>query len=293
MTTTSTLEKTGRAPATHAAKDQQTREEASGRLPFRTGEVEKPAAQFEIDVPVSGSASDLLSFGGALLGANIRSRAADAPVTAHAGRHSHPSLGGIKRAVDLVFATLALLAALPVLAACAAAIRLTSKGPLFFLQYRLGQGGKAFSIVKFRTMMVNAEAALAEYLAAHPEAKQEWMTDHKLREDPRITPVGRFMRKFSLDELPQLWNVVKGEMSLVGPRPIVSSEIPKYGERYVDYCRVRPGLTGLWQVSGRNDTGYTQRVELDCHYVRSWSVTRDLEIIARTLPAVVRSAGAY
>jgi len=227
------------------------------------------------------------------LGANIRSRAADAPVTAHAWRKSHPSLSGIKRGVDLVLAALALLAALPVLAACAAAIRLTSKGPLFFLQYRLGQGGKAFSIVKFRTMMVNAEAALADHLAAHPEAKREWMTDHNLRVDPRITPVGRFMRKFSLDELPQLWSVVKGEMSLVGPRPIVSSEIPKYGEGYVDYCRVRPGLTGLWEVSGRNDTGYTQRVELDCHYVRRWSVTRDLEIIARTLPAVVRSAGAY
>jgi lipopolysaccharide/colanic/teichoic acid biosynthesis glycosyltransferase len=119
------------------------------------------------------------------------------------------------------------------------------------------------------------------------------MTDHKLRMDPRVTAVGKFMRKFSIDELPQLWNVVKGEMSLVGPRPIVSHEIPKYGDAYADYCRVRPGLTGLWQVSGRNDTGYTQRVELDRHYVRRWSVRQDLEIIARTLPAVVRSAGAY
>jgi lipopolysaccharide/colanic/teichoic acid biosynthesis glycosyltransferase len=253
----------------------------------------KNLAESTLGAPRSSSGGDLLSLGGALLGENIRSREAYGAATGHAVLHDHPSLRGLKRGLDVALAGLALLAALPLLLACAVATRLTSKGPLFFYQSRLGQGGKAFSIVKFRSMMINAEVALAEYLEANPEAKREWMTDHKLRMDPRITPVGRFMRKFSLDELPQLWNVVKGEMSLVGPRPIVSSEIPKYGEGYLDYCRVRPGLTGLWQVSGRNDTGYTQRVELDGHYVRCWSVARDLEIIARTLPAVVRSAGAY
>jgi Undecaprenyl-phosphate galactose phosphotransferase WbaP len=292
MTTTSSIEKTGYAAAPQPRQDEATNDRTSAHLPFGTG-AKKPAQDFSIGLPMSASTSDLLSLGGTLFGENIRSRTADALGTAHDGHHHHPSLRGLKRILDVVFAGLALLVALPFLAACAVSIRLTSKGPLFFLQYRLGQGGKAFSIVKFRTMMVNAEAALAEYLDAHPEAKQEWLTDHKLRVDPRITPVGRFMRKFSLDELPQLWNVVKGEMSLVGPRPIVSSEIPKYGKGYVDYCRVRPGLTGLWQVSGRNDTGYTQRVELDCHYVRRWSLTRDLEIVARTIPAVVRSAGAY
>jgi Undecaprenyl-phosphate galactose phosphotransferase WbaP len=244
-------------------------------------------------LPLSASGSDLLSLGGALLGENIRSRAADGTASAHARVHDHPSLRGLKRGLDVVLASLALLLALPLLAACAAAIRLGSKGPVFFLQPRVGQGGRAFSIVKFRTMMVDAEAVLAEYLAAHPEARQEWKASQKLRVDPRITPMGRIMRKLSLDELPQLWNVIKGEMSLVGPRPIPLYEIPVYGDGYADYCRVRPGLTGLWQVSGRSNTGYTQRVELDCHYVRCWSVTRDLEIIARTLPAVVRSAGAY
>ncbi len=294
MTTTKLVEALAEEMANNWATIQPTPGRASHEtyVPSRMARA-NTLAESTMGLPFSGSGSDLLSLGGALWGENIRSRATDGTATAHPGLHDHPSLRGLKRGLDVALASLALLAALPFLAACAAAIRLTSEGPLFFLQSRLGQGGKAFSIVKFRTMVVNAEAVLTEYLAAHPEAKQEWMTDHKLRMDPRITPVGRFMRKFSLDELPQLWNVVKGEMSLVGPRPIVASEIPKYGESYADYCRVRPGLTGLWQVSGRNDTGYTQRVELDRHYVRCWSVTRDLEIIARTLPAVVRSAGAY
>jgi Undecaprenyl-phosphate galactose phosphotransferase WbaP len=286
MTTTTLSEETGCGLSTQAGQDE--RIEAQ-----RTNETVSQGRRFGTGVPLSASSSDLFSLGGALLGENIRSRSTPASVTMHAGPHSHPSLCALKRSVDVVLAGLALLAALPILAACALAIRLTSKGPLFFFQSRLGHAGKAFSIVKFRTMIVDAEAVLAEYLEAHPEAKREWMIDHKLRMDPRITPVGRFIRKFSIDELPQLWNVVKGEMSLVGPRPIVTSEIPKYGDRYAEYCRVRPGLTGLWQVSGRNDTGYTQRVELDCHYVQRWSPKCDLEIIARTLPAVVRSAGAY
>ncbi len=253
---------------------------------------DEKANQFSMGVPLAASSSDLLSLGGALFGANMHSRAGSASA-AHAAPSDHPSLRGLKRTLDVVVAVLALLLALPLLAACAVAIRLTSKGPIFFFQSRAGRGGQAFSIVKFRTMMVDAEAALAKYLEAHPAAREEWKTTQKLRVDPRITPVGRIMRKLSLDELPQLWNVVKGEMSLVGPRPIPLYEIPVYGDGYVDYCRVRPGLTGLWQVSGRSNTGYTQRVELDCHYVRRWSVKQDLEIIARTLPAVVRSAGAY
>jgi lipopolysaccharide/colanic/teichoic acid biosynthesis glycosyltransferase len=205
--------------------------------------------------------------------------------------HEFSPLG--KRIFDFLFAACALLALSPILLLCAAAIRAESSGPVLFRQRRLGKGGKDFFIVKFRTMIPNAEAVLNRVLENDPKAREEWEKDRKLRNDPRITRLGRFLRRTSLDELPQFWNVLTGEMSVVGPRPIVKSEIAFYQQAYKSYCAVRPGITGLWQVSGRNDTGYGQRVALDCEYVASLSALLDLSIVFKTIKTVVGGAGAY
>ena len=146
---------------------------------------------------------------------------------------------------------------------------------------------------KFRTMCENSAEVLEEYLLRHPHARAEWSRTHKLRFDPRVTRVGRLMRQYSLDELPQLWNVFTGQMALVGPRPIVAAEVEKYAEGFRFYCRVKPGLTGLWQVSGRSELSYPQRVALDCDYVDRWSLRRDFIILVRTLRSVVNQDGAY
>jgi lipopolysaccharide/colanic/teichoic acid biosynthesis glycosyltransferase len=164
---------------------------------------------------------------------------------------------------------------------------------VFYGQWRIGYGGRRFRAWKFRTMVVNAEQQLEMHLANSPELRREWERDHKLRNDPRVTAIGRFLRKTSLDELPQLANVLIGQMSLVGPRPIVEEEIVKYGDAFRLYLRVRPGLTGLWQVSGRNDTGYAQRVRLDMHYVRNWSPWLDIHLLARTIGVIAGQKGAY
>ena len=142
-------------------------------------------------------------------------------------------------------------------------------------------------------MQVNADQLLESALAKDGALREEWLRDRKLRHDPRITRVGRFLRKTSLDELPQLWNVLRGEMSLVGPRPIVEEEVASYGQNFSLYCRVTPGLTGLWQVSGRNNTTYEERVAFDDYYVRNWSIWMDLYILARTFRAVLHADGAY
>ena len=150
-----------------------------------------------------------------------------------------------------------------------------------------------FPCYKFRTMVVNAEQVLQELLAKDARAAAEWQKDFKLRNDPRITRIGQFLRKTSLDELPQLWNVLKGEMSLVGPRPIIEKEVAYYSDFIFDYYRTKPGITGLWQVSGRNDTSYDQRVALDSWYVRNWSIWYDLAIIFDTIRIVLLRRGAY
>ena len=157
---------------------------------------------------------------------------------------------------------------------------------------RIGASGQVFECLKFRSMIANADAVLADLLARSPEAKAEWDATQKLRKDPRITPVGRLLRKTSLDELPQLINVVLGDMSLVGPRPIVASEVRFYGDKIAYYQAVRPGVTGLWQVSGRSDTTYDRRVQLDVWYVRNRSLWLDIAILFRTLPAVLSRRGA-
>ena len=171
-------------------------------------------------------------------------------------------------------------------------LKLTSPGPILYRQARIGQGGRHFHIYKFRTMEVDADKKLAQYLESHPHLRQEWELNQKLENDPRITLVGRFLRKTSLDELPQLWNVVTGDMSFVGPRPIVDSEIERYGDCFNLYKQVQPGITGLWQVYGRNKTTYQRRVQLDEFYVENWSLILDLYILYRTFRTVLLREGA-
>jgi Undecaprenyl-phosphate galactose phosphotransferase WbaP len=198
-----------------------------------------------------------------------------------------------KRALDLQGIVVGGLLISPLLLAVAALIKLDSPGPVFYAHQRLGRGGKHFRCWKFRTMYIEADQLLTEYLQGNAELHWEWQRDYKLRNDPRITRIGRFLRMTSLDELPQLWNVLRGEMSMVGPRPIVDAEVPRYGKVYDLYRRVRPGISGLWQVSGRNNTTYEERVALDAYYVRNWSIWLDLVILARTAGSTVLRRGAY
>lgn len=198
-----------------------------------------------------------------------------------------------KRCMDLVAATVGGLVILPFLFYLAVAVKLSSRGPILYGHRRIGKNGRYFTAWKFRTMFQNADLVLEHYLAEHPELHEEWQKDHKLRFDPRVTRIGRFLRKTSLDELPQLWNVIRGEMSLVGPRPIVTAEIKKYGPFYGLYTMVKPGITGLWQVSGRNNTTYEERIQLDAYYVRNWSPWMDLYLLLRTIRIVLFAKGAY
>ena len=172
-------------------------------------------------------------------------------------------------------------------------IKLDSPGPVFYRQLIIGRFGNRFLIYKFRTMVQNADQVLQNYLDNSPELKAQWLANHKLKQDPRVTHLGATLRKLSLDELPQIWNIIIGDMSLIGPRPIVDAEVEKYGKCFELYVQVRPGLTGLWQVSGRNDTSYEHRVELDEYYVRNRSLKLDLQILWRTVFVVLRRYGAY
>ena len=198
----------------------------------------------------------------------------------------------LKRVFDL-FAALVLLVlgALPLLYI---ALRIRRDGgPAIFAHQRVGQSGKVFPCFKFRTMQVDAEERLRELLANDPAARAEWEREFKLRNDPRITPIGHFLRRTSLDELPQLFNVIRGEMSLVGPRPVIRAELVRYGDDVDYFLMVRPGMTGLWQVSGRNDTGYDTRVYLDTWYVKNWSLWYDIAILFKTIRVVLNREGAY
>ena len=206
----------------------------------------------------------------------------------------HRSAAAMKRVMDVVLGSLALVAAAPLLLAIAIAVKFSSEGDILYSHIRLGRNGEKISALKFRTMVADAASVLENYLAAHPQHQLEWLRDHKLKNDPRVTRVGKWLRRFSLDELPQLWNVVIGQMSLVGPRPIIEAEIKKYGlGGYELYSRVRPGITGLWQVSGRNNTTYDERVQFDEYYVRNWSGWLDAYILLCTIKAVLTADGAY
>lgn len=198
-----------------------------------------------------------------------------------------------KRLVDLAIASLLLLPALAFGLAIAVAIRVETRGPILFGQTRVGRGGRRFRLWKLRSMVANADEVLESHLKQHPEHSSEWRSTHKLKNDPRVTCVGRLLRRSSLDELPQLWNVLRGDMSMAGPRPIVEDEIPKYGAALNLYLQVRPGLTGLWQVSGRNDTSYRARVELDARYILDWTPCMEMVVLLRTVRVVLLGHGAY
>jgi exopolysaccharide production protein ExoY len=191
-----------------------------------------------------------------------------------------------------LLALLLLLLLAPLMLYLAWRVRREDGGPVMFAHYRVGQGGRLFRCLKFRSMTRNADAVLAELLERDPQAREEWERDRKLRNDPRIIPVGHLLRRTSLDELPQLLNVLRGEMHLVGPRPVVVQEVPRYGEHKCHYLSVKPGMTGLWQVSGRNNTSYEQRVQLDARYVENRSPLADLAILARTAKVLITREGA-
>lgn len=197
------------------------------------------------------------------------------------------------RVLDLALGLPVLLLFLPIMLLVALSIYLADGGPVIFAQPRVGKGRRSFRCLKFRSMHVHAERELAQVLARDSDARREWAETHKLRLDPRITRIGGFIRKHSLDELPQLLNVMIGDMSLVGPRPIVEVETPHYGHRLHHYCSVRPGLTGIWQVSGRSDVSYRSRVAMDVTYARSKSTALDLRLLLATIPAVLLSRGSY
>ena len=197
------------------------------------------------------------------------------------------------RVIDIVGAILLLIVFLPVMVLIALSVFIANPGPVFFSQKRIGRNGKLFSCYKFRTMAIDAEKRLADVLAADPKARAEWERDHKLRNDPRIVGIGQFLRKSSLDELPQLFNVIKGDMSLVGPRPIVEEESHRYGKYIAHYCAVRPGITGLWQVSGRNDVSYRRRVAYAVLYARKFQIGDNAKILLLTVPSVLASRGSY
>lgn len=200
--------------------------------------------------------------------------------------------GSRKRLFDLIGALFIGVLALPLILVIAITIRLSGT-PVLFSHSRIGRGRKPFSCYKFRSMAPNAEEILQEIVHSDPEALSEWRENHKLKNDPRVTRLGDFLRKSSLDELPQLWNVLKGEMSLVGPRPIVPDELERYGNKVRSYCSVRPGMTGLWQISGRSSVTYSRRVSLDMLYIRKQGSRVDLWIILKTIFVVIRRVGAY
>jgi exopolysaccharide production protein ExoY len=199
----------------------------------------------------------------------------------------------VKRGFDIAAAAAALIILLPLFAILLLALGVLQGRPILIKHRRVGLGGKHFACLKFRTMVNDGDEVLRCHLVENAEARIEWEACRKLREDPRVTPLGHVLRRTSIDELPQLMNIVKGDMSLVGPRPIVEDEIKHYGQNISRYFAVRPGLTGLWQVSGRNDVTYASRVEMDTAYVDQMNFLSDLVILLRTVPAVLKSRGCY
>lgn len=195
----------------------------------------------------------------------------------------------LKRCLDFGIALGALIVLSPLLILAAILVALDSPGPIFHRRYVLGQGGRLFDALKFRTMYVDG----GDILDAYPHLREELEATHKLKDDPRVTPVGRILRKHSLDELPQLFNVLIGQMSLVGPRMITRPEQKEYGKMRLNLLTVKPGITGLWQINGRSDLSYEDRVRLDMHYIRNYSIWLDLMILLRTLPAALNGHGAY
>jgi exopolysaccharide production protein ExoY len=237
----------------------------------------------------------------------FRSDASDAPRctasrTAPTGsgestpRHDNPWRAGrrqraVKRALDISLSATLLVLLSPLLLAIALSVAFSTGLPVIYQQRRIGREGRPFMFFKFRSMRHGANRALEQHLRSNPVARTEWNAFQNLTADPRVTPTGRILRRLSLDELPQLWNVLKGDMSLVGPRPCMERQVSLHATGWAHYCALRPGMTGLWQVSGRNSLTYRQRVELDIEYVDRWSVSLDLVILAKTIRAVLAGGG--
>ncbi len=199
----------------------------------------------------------------------------------------------LKRSFDIFFSLMALLLGLPILALIALLIKLTSRGPAIYSQQRIGRGGVPFRCYKFRTMRPDAEETLRQLLASDPAAREEWLSKRKLTRDPRVTPIGSFLRKTCLDELPQFWNVLRGDLSIVGPRPVCADEITQfYGVKAYKILSVRPGVTGIWQTSDRRTVTYPERIAMDEEYVEKQSFPLDLLLILKTIPAMFRPRGA-
>lgn len=209
------------------------------------------------------------------------------------GRFAQPLDQVATRLFDIAVSLALLVFLAPLMIVVAMLVVATNPGPVIFGHKRLGRDGRTFSCLKFRSMVTDSQERLAQLLASDADARREWERDHKLKNDPRITPIGAFLRKSSLDELPQLFNVLRGDMSLVGPRPIVMDEVRRYGRYFSHYSQVRPGITGLWQVSGRSNTSYRRRVAMDVTYSRSQSLPLNIKILLMTVPSVLSAKGSY
>ncbi|WVT77522.1 sugar transferase (plasmid) [Sinorhizobium chiapasense] len=221
-------------------------------------------------------------------------RSANSPFFSAAETAALKPVGGIsKRGFDIFVASLALVFLSPLFLMLVALVKFSDGGSVFYGHRRIGHNGKPFRCLKFRTMRADGDRILQEYLRNNPAAYEEWRATRKLQDDPRVTVVGSVLRKLSLDELPQLINILRGEMSIVGPRPVVQDELELYDSAAVYYLQSRPGLTGLWQISGRNDVSYAARVAFDTHYVQNWSLLSDFSIVVKTIPAVCFSRGSY
>lgn len=195
----------------------------------------------------------------------------------------------IKRIIDIVISFIGMIVLLPIFLIIAAVIKLDSKGPVFFVHKRIGKDGKEIGIYKFRTMVDNAEDLIAKFT---PEQQAEFKENYKLQHDPRVTKVGKFLRKTSLDELPQILNILKGDLSIIGPRPVIAKELEKYGKNKEKFVSVKPGLTGFWAANGRSDTTYAERVQMELYYIDNMSLKMDIKIFFKTIIAVIKKEGA-
>ncbi len=221
-------------------------------------------------------------------------RVADISSESRRSAAGSPPVGGAwKRVFDVSAAVASIVFLGPLLIMLALLVKASDGGAAFYGHRRIGRNGRVFQCLKFRTMVANGDEVLARHFAANPQSRAEWHATRKLQDDPRVTRVGAVLRKLSLDELPQIFNILRGDMSFVGPRPVIRDELELYGSAADHYLRSRPGLTGLWQISGRNDVSYGTRVAFDRHYVENWSFIADLKIIAMTIPAVISSRGSY
>jgi exopolysaccharide production protein ExoY len=260
-------------------------------MPHLVSVSERPRAVTEAESPVR---TDTAAMAG--VGSFQASDQSSTPVFrryAEAPAKRYPLIStGLKRLLDLVGIVALALVFSPLIIAIVVLMS-REEGPILFRHRRIGRHGRSFECLKFRTMVPNADHALRELFERQPELKAEWISNHKLRNDPRITRIGKFLRRTSLDELPQLWNVLRGDMSLVGPRPIVREELMRYGRNSQSYLSVKPGITGLWQVTGRNDTDYRRRVAIDVYYVRKQNLLLDLYILLKTTRVVLAGDGAY